>query len=144
MIRFLIDDAHEDGRRYEVRVYPNRRAYLAACRRRRPSEQHRSSHATCFHEQVIHLGRDGEREDPVVGVIYAHQEMLDGEIVSHECTHAALDLYRHRQRGAANLGRNKTDLEVKREEKFALSVGRLSQQIADALWERKVWTRKVA
>jgi len=144
VIRFLIDDGHEDGRGYEVRVYPTRRAYLAACRRRRPAEEHRSSHASCFHDRVVHVDAAGEREDPVLGAIYVHAEMLDGEIVTHETFHAALDLYRRRHRGVANLGRNLNDGSVEREEELALSVGRLSQAVADALYEHGVWGRKVA
>src|SRR3990172_747515 len=99
MIRFLISD-RLDERSYEVRVYSTRPLYLRACSRRRPDETHHTSHATCFHDRRTRVGADApEREAPVQGAIYLHEEMLDGEICSHEATHAALNLYRRRHRG---------------------------------------------
>lgn len=145
MHRFVIDDRHEDGRAYEVRVYPTRAAYLRACLRREPGRSHFQSHATCFHLRRITIFADGDEvESPIVGAIYVHEEMLDGEIISHECTHAALDLFRLRHRGVAALGRNESDVSSEREEELALSIGRLGQAIADKMWELKVWTRPSA
>lgn len=144
MIRFEIND-QLDERTYEVRVYPDRHAYLAACRRHRADEEHHNSHATTFHERVIVLEPDGrEWERPCIGRIYMHEEMLDGEIVTHESIHAALNLYRRRHRGVASFGRNYTDAEIAKEEELALSAGRLGQMIADKMWETKVWKRPSA
>jgi len=147
VIRFIIDDQHVDGRAYEVRVYPHRGAYLRACNRRDPSTSHFTSHATTFHERRIFVSgvRGGmEFESPILGAIYLHEEMLDGEIVSHEATHAALDLFRRRHDGSGDVGANQTDDDAKVEEELALSVGRLVADLAHQLWKRKVWTRASA
>lgn len=140
MIRFVISDRVDDYT-YEVRVYATRRLYLRACARRRPEEEHHTSQATCFHDRSITIKPDGsEIEHPVQGAIYLHQEMLDGEIVSHEATHAALNLYRKRHRGTAAFGRNLNDDPADhREEELALSVGRMGQDIADQLWDHRLW-----
>jgi hypothetical protein len=147
MIRLDVGDAlpldAPDGAYYEVRIYPNRSAYLRAVRRRNrlvgDNSSGRDLQATTFHERRVNV-MTGEVH-PCAGAIYVHQDMLDGEILTHESLHAALDLYRRRHRHIANFGRNETDAEVRREEELALSTGRMAQAIADELWQRGVWTR---
>lgn len=144
MIRFIIDNHHVDGLAYEVRIYSTRRLYLAAVNRR---EAHFSeardnfSQATTFNDRrwwILEGGR--EVQSPIVGAIYLHSELLDAQIVTHECVHAALNLYRRRHRGVAALGRNLEPTSCGHEEEVALSAGRLGVAIADQCWEHRVWT----
>lgn len=144
MNRFIIDDQHEDGLAYEVRIYPTKRLYRAAVNRR---ERHFSdkkdnfSQATTFNDTSWWILPDGrEVTGPIKGAIYLHSELLDGEIVTHECVHAALNLFRQRNRGVAALGRNDGEPSHTREEQVALSAGRLGQAIADKLWDLKAWS----
>jgi hypothetical protein len=143
MHAFVVDDGYGDGLKYEVRVYPHRRAYLRACHRRRGDEHHRTSQASTFHDHRVWVGSTGRviRTSPVRGAIYLHCGILDGEIVTHESLHACLNLYRARHRGSGNLGRNQTSADAEREEMFVLATGRMAQQIADELWKRKLWKK---
>jgi hypothetical protein len=137
--RFEIGDKL-DGFVYEVRVYPTRAAYLRAYRGFRPRDRTRAdSHAATVHFRLTDSA-DGTEDDAKVGMILVHEAILDAEIVSHEATHAALNLWRRRH-GSGDLGMNRRRADVEREEELALSIGRLSQAIADSLWELGCWTR---
>jgi len=126
----------EDGRCYEVRVYPNRAAYLRAASAHGLRESYANSHAVTFHEKRYLVDADGrETPTPIVGSIYVHRDLLDGEIVAHEAVHAGLNLFRLRHHGSGNIGSNQTESSELKEEELALSIGRLTQEIADKLHE---------
>ncbi len=139
MLRFVVDDGHPDGRGYEVRVYRTRALYLRACSRRRPDEVHHTSQATTFNERVLDLVDGRWIERPVIGAIYVHEGLLDAEIVSHEATHAALNLYRRRHRGTVTLGNNQEGVSAARDEEVCHSVGRLTDAIGTRLWDEGIW-----
>lgn len=146
MIKFRISDrATEDGYPgnsawwyFEVIVCPNRRSYLRTYRRLKPDDDHIHSLAACTFDLKWYDGSD--EPDPHVGTIILDATMLDGEVVAHECFHAALQLWRWRTGYAANFGRNFPGGDHEREEQVAWSLGRLVGSLADGLVEAGVWS----
>lgn len=69
------------------------------------------------------------------GLIRLHRERLYGEIISHECVHAAAHIYRMDIRKHVNLGPDCNQAE----EDFAYLLGDLVGSVTNALHDAKVW-----
>lgn len=101
-----------------------------------------SNAAGCFHPapERFRIDKDGSETrvtDPHwAGTMRLTLKEIDSEIVTHECVHAGLAIYRMDVCTDVRLG---TGDNLRREEQLAYIIGDLTAQVSNALWRLEVW-----
>lgn len=117
----------------------HRRGAAAEAASRKSGEDHDGTLA-CFHPAPFYfrLADDGTEEaapDQRYAGLLRIARNVTGEVVAHECTHAALSAYRHHHELAADLGDDCGPLE----ESLAYLVGQFTGGVTNRLHALGIW-----
>lgn len=127
--------AKEDKLYWDIRIFPHRRAMLRFWRRRSEETFDPKFSAIVLPRRCCIVAKDGSVVmKPFMGLVLFRKGMINAEVVSHEAVHMACE-YLRRCKHSTRLGIENDD----REERLAYAIGNCVRQMADFLWNEKIW-----
>ena len=143
IVRFRVYPESVHGFYFDVEVYPTQKQMQKRAERLKPHLHggFMDTDAAVLGFSKGYVGADGRCVwSKTLGTIVFHRERLGVNVISHECTHAALRWMEAMKFNVTDRGENYVEGEASdNEERFCYALGRMTAAIGDQFWKYDLW-----